>query len=81
MTWVYQKGPVCQTLSKFLDISSTTARVAPHIVKALTILLHTTVRGHAVEWVDLKLYWRSEKRQISQGDQQAYYLQVFQRIH
>ena len=34
-----------------------------------------------IEWEDLKSYWRSEKNQISQGDQQAYYLQIFQRIY
>ena len=35
----------------------------------------------AVEWEDLNSYWRSEKSQISQGDQQPCYLQVFQRIY
>ena len=70
---------MCQTLSKFLDISSAATWLAPHPAKALTILLHTTVRVCVVKWVNLKPYWRSEKSQISQGDKQAYYLQVFQK--
>ena len=55
------RRPACQTLSKALDISSATARVAPHLLKALTILSDTTVRS-AVDWEDLKPYWKSEKR-------------------
>ena len=55
------RRPACQTLSKALDISSATARVAPHLLKALAILSDTTVRS-AVDWEDLKPYWKSEKR-------------------
>ena len=66
---------------KIISTSSATAWVAPHLVKALTILSHAIVRSCVVELVDLKPYWRLEKRQFSQGDQQAYYLQIFQRIH
>ena len=38
------RRPACQTLSKALDISSATARVAPDLLKALAILSDTTVR-------------------------------------
>ena len=41
--------PACQTLSKTLDISSATARVAPDLLKALAILSDTTVRTSAVD--------------------------------
>ena len=70
----------CQTLSKALDISSATAQVAPNLLKALAILSDTTVRRSAVDREDLKPYWKSEKVHISVGDQQSYYLQVFQRL-
>ena len=55
--------PACQTLSKALDRSSATARVAPDLLKALAILSDTTVRRSAVDREDLKSYWKSEKRQ------------------
>ena len=64
-----------------MDISSATARVAPDFSKALEILSDTTVRRSAVDRQDLKPYWKSEKGHISLGDQQPYYLQVFQRLH
>ena len=51
---------------------------SPELLKSLTILSDTTLRRYAVEWEYLKPYWRSEKGQISEGDEQAYY---FQRIH
>ena len=51
-----------QTLSKALDISSATARVAPDLLKTLAILSDTTVRRSAVDREDLKPYWKSEKR-------------------
>ena len=70
----------CQTLSKPLDISSAAARVAPDLLKALAVLSDTTVRRSAVDQKDLKSYWKSEKN-ISLGDQQCYYLQVFQRSY
>ena len=75
------RRPACQTLSKALDISSATARVAPDLLKALAILSNTTVRRSAVDQEDLKPYWKSEKGHISLGDQQSYYLQVFQRLY
>ena len=52
----------CQTLSKALDISSGTARVAPDMLKDLAILSNTTVRRSAVDQEDLKPYRKSEKR-------------------
>ena len=76
-----QRRPACQTLLKALDISSATAQVAPDLLKALAILSDTTVRRSAVDREDLKPYWKSEKDHISLGDQQSYYLQVFQRLY
>ena len=75
------RKPACQTLPKALDISSATARVAPDLLKALVILSDATARRSAVDWEDLKPYWKSEKGHISLGDQQSYYLQVFQRLY
>ena len=49
-----------KTLSKALDISSATARVAPDLFKA--ILSDTTVTRSAVDQEDLKPYCKSEKR-------------------
>ena len=69
------------TLSKALDISSARAQVAPDLLKALAILLDTTVRRSAVDQEDLKPYWNEKKGHISLGNQQFYYLQVFQRLY
>ena len=55
----------CQTLSKPLDISSATARVAPDLLKVVAILSDTTVRRSAVDQKDLKPYRKSEKKQFS----------------
>ena len=52
----------CQTLSKALDISGATARVAPDLLKDLAILSDTTVSRSDVDWEDLKPSWKSEKR-------------------
>ena len=52
------RRPACQTLSKALDISSATARVAPDLLKAVAILSDTTMRRSAVDQEDLKPYWR-----------------------
>ena len=81
LTWNSRSGPACQTLSKALDISSARAREALDLLKALAILSDTTVRRSAVDREDLKPYWKSEKGHISLGDQQFYYLQVFQRLY
>ena len=56
------RRPASQTLSKALDMSSAAARIAPDLLKALTILSDTAVRRTSVDWKDLKLYWKSEKR-------------------
>ena len=45
------RRPACQMLSKALDISSATARVAPDLLKALAILSDTTVRRSPVSRV------------------------------
>ena len=63
------------------DISSATARPAPNLLKALTILSDTTVRRSAIDWEELKSYWKSEKSHVSLADQQAYYLQVSKRLY
>ena len=68
-------------MSKALDISSATARVAPDLLKALAIPSDTTVRRSTVDREDLKPYWKSTKGQNFIGDQQANYLQVFQRLY
>ena len=75
------RRPACQTFSKALDISSVTARVASELLQAIAILPDTTVRRSAVDREDLKPYWKSEKGEISLGDQQSYYLQVFERLY
>ena len=64
-----------------LDISSATARVAPDLLKSLAILSETTVRRSEIDWEHLKPQGKSEKTHISLGDQQFYYLQVFQRLY
>ena len=57
------RSPACQTLSKVLDISSATGRVAPDLLKTLAILSdRTTVRRSAIDREDLKPYWKSEKK-------------------
>ena len=55
--------PACQILSEALDISSATARVALDLLlDALAILSATTVSESAVDWEDLKPYWKSGKK-------------------
>ena len=69
------------TLSKALEISSATAQVAPHLLKALAILSDVTVRRSAVDRDDRKTILEIKKKgHISLSDQQSYYLQVFQRL-
>ena len=50
----FWRRPVCQTLSKALDISFATALVAPGQSKDIAILSDTTVRISVVDWKDLK---------------------------
>ena len=73
-----RRRPACQILSKTLDISSAAAQLAPDLLKALGILSDTTAWRSAVDWEDLKAYW---KGYIPLGDQQSYYLLVFQRLY
>ena len=53
---------------------------APDLLKALAVLSDTIVRRSAADPEDLKPHWKSKKGLISLGDQQFYYLQVFQRL-
>ena len=62
---------------KALDISSATMHVAPDLLKALAILSDETVSRSVVDREDLKQYWKSERKAISLGEQQLFYLQVF----
>ena len=56
-----------------MDISTASAGVAPDLLKALVVLSDTTVRRSAIDQEDLKLYWKSQKGHISQGDQQSHH--------
>ena len=47
---------------KALDVSSATAWVALDMLKALAILSDATVRRSAVDWEDLKPYWKLKKK-------------------
>ena len=59
--------PACLSLSKACDISSATTWVAQDQLKALAILPDTSVKWPTVYSEGL-------------GDEQSYYLQVFQRL-
>ena len=74
------RWPACKTMLKALDISSPTTRVAPDLLKALTILSDKTPRS-AFDPEDLKSYWKPEKDYISLRDHKSYYLQFFQRLY
>ena len=67
------RRPASQTLSKVLDISSATTRVASELLKSHAILSDTTVRLFAVDREDLNQYWKSKRW----GDKQGYYPQDF----
>ena len=56
--WEKKKDQYAKPLSKVLDISSATARVAPDLLKALAILSDATVRRSAVDREDLRSYWK-----------------------
>ena len=81
----FHKTYVCKeerhALSKALDTSSATPQLALDLIKAIASPSDTSVRRSAVYREDLKPYWKSAKGHISPGGQQAYYLQVFQRLH
>ena len=64
MTYVWGR-PACQTLSKALDKSSATARVATDLLKGLStlaILSDATVRKSAVDQEDIKPILESRKK-------------------
>ena len=61
-------------MSKALDLSSATARVAPDLIKDLAIPSEATVGRSSVDPEDIK----PKKGGISLGAQQSYYLKVFQ---
>ena len=53
---------------------------SPDLLKATAILSDTTVRRSAVDQEDLKQTGNKTKSHNSLGDQQSYYLQIFQRL-
>ena len=53
---------------------------SPDLLKAIAILSDTTVRRSAVDQEDLKQTGNKKKSHNSLGDQQSYYLQIFQRL-
>ena len=59
-------------------ISSRTAWLATNILIALAILSEATATRYVVDQEELIPYWKSEKGDISQYDQQACHLQLFQ---
>ena len=61
-------------------MSSATVLVAANLLKALAILIKTTVRRSVVDQEHIKPCWKTEKGNISLCDQQSYYLQVFQTL-
>ena len=75
------RRPTCHSLSKTLDISSTTAGVASDLLKTAGIVSDTTVRRSTFDREYLKPYWKSEKSHILLGHQKIYYLHVFQRLY
>ena len=54
----------CQILSKAY-ISRATVWVVPDLLKALAIISDTIIRRSAVDWEDLKPYWKSEKNKTT----------------
>ena len=49
-------------------MSITTAQASPNLLEALASLSDTTVQRSAVDYEDLKQYWKSEKCHTSLGD-------------
>ena len=62
-----------------MDISSATVRVALDLLKVLAILSNIAVRRSAVDREDHT--GNQKKDHITLGDEQSYYLQVFQGLH
>ena len=53
----------------------------PRPIKRVAILLKTTVRRSGDDQEDLKPYTENRKEVVPPGDQQVYYLWVFQRFY
>ena len=62
-------------------MSSPTARVTPDLLQALAVLSDATVRRYTVKREDLKPQKNLETGHIFVGDQQAYYLQFFNKLY
>ena len=56
---------IAKSLQKPIDISIVTIQIVPGLLKALAILSDTTMRRSAVDWEDLKPYWKWKKKHIS----------------
>ena len=56
-----------------LLISSTTAPVAPETLKILSVLSVTTLKRSSVRQEAMNLFWKSVRRQTSQGALQVYH--------
>ena len=75
------KKAACQTMLKTLNILRAAAWVALNLLKALTILSDTTARRSAVDWEELKLYWKSEKRQdFSRGSTNLLFTSIWKTL-
>ena len=59
IVWKFFKNQRGDRLNFWLFIKK---GVAPVLLKVLAVLLDTTIRRSAVDWKDLKPYWKSEKR-------------------
>ena len=75
------RRPACQTLLNALDIPSAKASEAPGLLKSLAILSNASVRRSAVHREDQSNNGNQKKGHNSLGDQQSYYLQVFQGLY
>ena len=53
---------IAKSLQKPIDISIVTIQIVPGLLKALAILSDTTMRRSAVDWEDLKPYWKWKKK-------------------
>ena len=63
-----------------MDILSASSPVDPDLLKAPKILLDKTVKRYAVDREDLKIILDIGKLR-KKGDQQLFYLEVFQRLY
>ena len=51
------------------------------ILKVIAVVSNKTFRRSTINQKDLKPYWKPEKSHTSLGDQEAYYLQVSERLY